>query len=95
MIIDPIGSLASEVVTDKNASTERKDGGGSSHAHCPGVHATLSSDAAGVASLVARAMQISGVRQDKVDVLRASVNRGSYALDPGAIALAMLKEQMG
>jgi flagellar biosynthesis anti-sigma factor FlgM len=91
MIINPIGSTASEFVAEKNSKTS-KDGIGAGVADKYGFHTTLSSDTSAVGSLVATSMQSPEVRQGKVDVLKASISSGAYQLDAGAIATGILNE---
>jgi len=92
MIIDPIRSAATGISADTNAK-QVKDSNSTNFPEGEGVRATLSSDTASVGSLVARAMQTPAVRQDRVDALRTSIRNGSYPIDAGEIASAMLREQ--
>lgn len=54
--------------------------------------ATLSVDSARVNSLVAKALDATAVRQDKVEALRQAVQNGEYKLDAAQIAEAMIRE---
>jgi flagellar biosynthesis anti-sigma factor FlgM len=54
--------------------------------------ATLSVDSARVNSLVAKALSVSEVRQDKVEALRQAVENGEYKVDPAKIAEAMIRQ---
>jgi flagellar biosynthesis anti-sigma factor FlgM len=54
---------------------------------------TLTSDSAGVETLVSTAMNSPAVRQQTVENLRQAVSGGQYQLDPAAIADAMLADQ--
>ena len=94
MIIDRISSPANELLTDKTTSRSNR-GALMDPAQGTGVHATLSSDTASVHSLVARAMQTPALRQEKIDALRALTASGSYAIDTGEIASALLSQQIG
>lgn len=54
--------------------------------------ATLSVDSARVNSLVAKALDATAVRQDKVEALRQAIQNGEYKLDAAQIAEAMIRE---
>ena len=92
MMIDPIASAAIGISTDTPAK-QVKDSNNAKFSEGDGVRATLSSDTASVGTLVGRAMQTPAVRQDAVIALRTSIRNGSYPIDAGEIASAMLREQ--
>jgi flagellar biosynthesis anti-sigma factor FlgM len=52
--------------------------------------ATLSADSVRVSSLVAKALDAPQIRQEKIDALHLAVQNGTYQLDPGKIAEAMI-----
>lgn len=54
--------------------------------------ATLSSDAASLDALTAKALQSSEVRQDKIDAIREAIKNGSYKIEPDKIAEAMIRQ---
>jgi flagellar biosynthesis anti-sigma factor FlgM len=54
--------------------------------------ATLSVDSARVNSLVAKALDSSEIRQDKVETLRQAIQNGDYKIDPAQIAEAMIRQ---
>jgi flagellar biosynthesis anti-sigma factor FlgM len=54
--------------------------------------ATLSPDAVGVQTLQAQIMQMPEVRQDTVDRLRDQVRQGSYRVESGKVADAIITE---
>ncbi|MFZ1136921.1 MAG: flagellar biosynthesis anti-sigma factor FlgM [Candidatus Korobacteraceae bacterium] len=92
MNIDSIRSAGAGIPTDKNAP-QVKGGVSWNSAESQAVRATLTSDVSAVGALVTRAMQTPGVRQDRVDALRASVGSGSYSIDAHRIAALILKDQ--
>lgn len=53
---------------------------------------TFSTDAVEVKSLVAKALQLPEVRQEKVDALRQAIRNGEYEVEPSKIADALIKE---
>jgi flagellar biosynthesis anti-sigma factor FlgM len=53
---------------------------------------SLSSDTLNVSSLTTQAMASPGVRQDRVEALRQSVQNGEYNLDANKIAQAILQQ---
>lgn len=54
--------------------------------------ATLSLNASSVSELTQKALSAPEVRQDKVEALRQSIQRGEYKLEPGKIAQALIDE---
>ena len=54
--------------------------------------ATLSSDAASLDALTAKALQSSEVRQDKIEAIREAIKNGSYKIEPDKIAEAMIRQ---
>jgi negative regulator of flagellin synthesis FlgM len=54
--------------------------------------ATLSTDAASIAALTAKALSSAQIRQDMVDALRQSIRNGEYKVEPDQIAAAMIRE---
>jgi flagellar biosynthesis anti-sigma factor FlgM len=57
-----------------------------------GDHATLTSGAGSIASLVSGAMNSPEVRQDKVESLQKAISGGQYKIEPDQIAGAMIDE---
>jgi flagellar biosynthesis anti-sigma factor FlgM len=57
--------------------------------------ATLSADAAAVQSLQAQVMQMPEIRQDTVDGLREQVRQGSYRIESGKVADAIIAAHQG
>jgi flagellar biosynthesis anti-sigma factor FlgM len=57
--------------------------------------ATLSVDRVHVDALVAKALDASPIRQDKVDALRQAIQNGEYKVDPVNIAEAMIQQSKG
>jgi len=51
----------------------------------------LSLDTVRVSSLEAKALSVPEVRQDKVDALRATIQRGEYKLEPDKMADALIE----
>lgn len=57
-----------------------------------GDHATLTSSAGSIASLVSEAMNSPEIRQTKVESLQQAINSGQYQIDPDKIAGGMIDE---
>jgi len=53
---------------------------------------TLSTDAASLQALTAKAMGSPEIRQDRVDALRQAISSGQYKIEPDQIATAMILE---
>jgi len=86
---DPsVNQLAAEstVRSDKASKTS------SSASFFKQAAAGFSEDTSNVGSLTSLAMQTPEIRQDRVSALRDAVHNGTYQLDPGKIADAMLQE---
>ncbi len=94
MIIDRIGSLMNEILTDK-ATGRANQGGTTPRAQGARPQTTLSSGTVAIGSMVAQAMQSPAVRQDKIESLRTSVSSGNYPIDTREIASAVLKDFIG
>ena len=56
--------------------------------------ATLVSGSSSVSSLTAQALETAGARSAKVEALRQAVSSGSYTVDPGVVAEALVKSGM-
>jgi len=54
--------------------------------------ATLSADSSRVSSLVAKALEAPPTREERVEALRQAVQNGTYQLDAGKIAEAMIQQ---
>lgn len=54
--------------------------------------ATLSGDSANVQNLTTKALELSEIRQDKVEALRAAIKNGEYKIEPSKIAEAMIQQ---
>jgi flagellar biosynthesis anti-sigma factor FlgM len=54
--------------------------------------AVLSSGDSNVSKLTAEALAVPEVRTERVAELRSSISNGSYSIDPGAIANALLND---
>ena len=94
MIIDRIGSVPNQIITDKTAGRTKHSGGADSETES-GTHATLSAGTVAVGSLVEQAMRTPPVREGQVDSLRASVASGNYSIDVREIASAIVKDSIG
>lgn len=55
-------------------------------------HTTLSSDSTMAKSLVAQALSMPDVRQERVQALRQAVSSGTYQVDPQKLATAMMSD---
>jgi len=91
MRINPNQSIASELVTESTVRTDKSSKSSSSAASSQ-AGADFFGDTTNVGGLTAQAMQTPEIRQDRVTALRAAVRDGSYQLDPGKIADAMLQQ---
>jgi flagellar biosynthesis anti-sigma factor FlgM len=92
MVIKPIGYSASEMLA--GGSTSRvKCGADTRFTPKPGERATLSTDSTAVQSLVASAMQSSGVPLAKLESIKASIRDGTYRMDSAQTAAAILADQ--
>ena len=91
MRINSNDPIASQLLTE-NSVRSGKSSKVSNGASSAGSGASLPGDTANLGSLTALAMQTPDVRQDRVSALREAVRNGSYQLDPGKIADAMLQE---
>jgi len=91
MRINPNQSIASELVTESTVRTDKSSKSSSSAAPSQ-AGADFFGDTTNVGGLTAQAMQTPEIRQDRVTALRAAVRDGSYQLDPGKIADAMLQQ---
>jgi flagellar biosynthesis anti-sigma factor FlgM len=89
MRIDSNQPVSNQVALERSARNSGK-ADGEAGAHSEG--ATFSADTGGVAGLEARVLSTPEIRQDRVAALRESIRSGSYSLDPGQIADAMLNE---
>jgi negative regulator of flagellin synthesis FlgM len=56
----------------------------------PQDETSFSSASMSIASLAAQALQTPEIRQDRVASLKAAISNGTYAIEPGKIADAML-----
>lgn len=83
--------IASELVADNKVRGSKASKSSSADSFAQDG-ASFSGDTATVGGLTTLAMQTPEVRQDRVSALREAVRNGSYQLDPGAIADAMLRE---
>lgn len=73
--------------------TTRRAGENSKHVNADNKldSAVLSSGDSNVSHLTASAMALSDVRAERVAELRKSISTGTYSVEPGAIADALLK----
>jgi negative regulator of flagellin synthesis FlgM len=92
MRIDLFNTAASQIASDSNSKKVSADSTSSTQSFDAGAHATLSSDATSVSSLVSQALNSPEVRQDKVDSLKQQVSSGQYQLDPSKIAGSIVGE---
>jgi negative regulator of flagellin synthesis FlgM len=90
MRIDSNQPLINQVATDCSAKTSGKSAKSSGSAS--NDKASFSVDASSISSLEAQALAAPEVRQDRVNALREAIRSGSYDVDPGQIAGAMLRE---
>jgi negative regulator of flagellin synthesis FlgM len=89
MRIDPNQPVSSQAIAERSgrASGKKSDASGAS-----AEGATFSAGSSNVASLTAQALTAPEIRQDRVEALREAIRNGSYQIDPGNIAEAMLNE---
>jgi len=83
--------IASQLVTEstvRSAKSSQTSGAASSAQS----DVSFSGDTANVGGLTALALQTPEIRQDRVGALREALRNGSYQIDPGKIADAMLRE---
>jgi negative regulator of flagellin synthesis FlgM len=96
MRINPNESIASQLVADtklrSDKSSKASSSASSNRASSSQSAADFSADTTNVGGLTALAMQTPEIRQDRVSALRDAVRNGSYQLDPGKIADAMLQQ---
>lgn len=93
MIIDRVGSLTNEILTDKTTGRTHR-GSSNDPAQGTAAHATLSSVPVSVDSLVTQTMRTPSVRQEKIDALRASVANGTYSIDNEETASVLLSQEI-
>jgi len=91
MRINSNQSIASELAAEGTARSGKssKASGGNFSAN---EGASFSGDTANVGGLTTLALQAPEVRQDRVSALREAVRNGSYQIDAGSIADAMMRE---
>ena len=89
MRIDSNQPVSNQVATERTARNSGK-AEGASESGAEG--ATFSADPTGVGGLEAQVLATPQIREDRVAALRASIQNGSYQVDPGQIADAMLSE---
>jgi negative regulator of flagellin synthesis FlgM len=93
MRIDSNQPLINQVVSDRAAKTSGKSGkSANSSGSSANDKATFSAGDAGISALEAQALSAPEVRLEKVQVLREAIQNGSYDVDAGQIADAMLRE---
>jgi len=91
MRIDLYNSAATQA--DSLADSKQVKAQGSSTPAVSGEdHATLTSGAGSIASLVSEAMSSPEIRQAKVESLQQAISSGQYQIDPDKIAGAMIDE---
>lgn len=61
----------------------------------PQDQTSFSSESMSISSLQAQALQTPEIRQDRVAGLKAAISNGTYAIEPGKIAEAMLSASAG
>ena len=88
MRIDSNQPVSNEAISGQSGRPGKKSGASGSSAD----GATFSAGSASVGSLEARALASPEIRTDRVEALRNAINNGSYQIDPGKIADAMLNE---
>ncbi len=93
MRIDILNSAASQISRETNPPHDAAGAVSNPSRASSDDRATLSSGSTSVGSLVSTAMSLPDIRHDKVASLRASVNSGTYQLNPSKIAASMLDEQ--
>jgi len=89
MRIDSNQPVSSQLSTER---TSRNSGKAGSAAGASAEGATFSPDPSGVTSLEAQVMATPEIRSDRVAALRESIRNGSYQVDAGSIADAILRE---
>jgi len=92
MRIDPNQPLTNQVVTERAGANAAKTGSVPPGNVWSGGEANFAATAASVGSLTARALETPEVREERVEALRQAINNGTYQMDPGQIADAMLNE---
>jgi flagellar biosynthesis anti-sigma factor FlgM len=93
MRINPNETIANEFVAESKIradQTSKSKSSGSRFSSPEG--ASFSGDTANVGGLTSLAMQTPEIRQDRGSALRDAVRNGSYEIDPGKIADAMLQQ---
>ena len=88
MRIDPNQAIAGQIATERAARNSGKTSGA---AKASADGATFSAEA-GVGGLEAQVLSTPEIRQDRVAALRESIRNGSYQVDPGKVADAILNE---
>jgi len=86
-----LNTPALDLVTPSQGSPAEVTGDNALHAP-EEDKATLSTDKASVDGLTAQAMGSPEIRQDKVEALRQAVKNGQYAIEPDAVAEAMIRD---
>jgi negative regulator of flagellin synthesis FlgM len=89
MRIDANQPISNQAAAERVSRNSGKSG---SAAGTSADGATFSADRAGVGGLEAQVLATPAIREDRVAALRESIRNGSYQVDPGKIADAMLKE---
>lgn len=89
MRIDSNRPVATDLTTDKAKNSGKGDNATEISGH---AHDAFSVDTVSVGALQAKALATPEVRQEKVQALRDAIRSGSYEVDPGKIADAMLRD---
>jgi flagellar biosynthesis anti-sigma factor FlgM len=90
MRIDANQPLSNPLATETAAAKSGKSSSTSSVSS--GDDASFSANAGGISALEANVLATPDVRQQKVAALQQAIRQGSYVVDPGQIADAMLNE---
>ncbi len=91
MRIDSLGSAGVTAAAVRPAGVATHQQGGTA---VPEDTTTLVSGSSSVSSLTAQALETAGARSAKVEALRQAVSSGSYTVDPGVVAEALVKSGM-
>jgi len=92
MRIDLYNTAAAQAESLANPKPVNAQGSAVPDATAEGDHATLTSGAGSIASLVSGAMNSPDIRQEKVEGLQKAISSGQYKIEPDQIAGAMIDE---
>ena len=96
MQIQLFGATSSEIGGSPDTTTDATLNSAANpvEVSAPQDTATISSASASISSLTQQAMQLASTMESRVLALREAVSGGTYGLEPGEIADAMLSDGM-